>query len=323
MMRMSGLDEAYISGGASDYDKAEALFAVLPLWSGHPYVNALQEVIARLTGNVYPLTTGSLPDIWQAVARSLAEARLTAADLPRLWGIDRMTCLLTPTQLENLPQHEASDSRISLCLHISHAATDALWGRDVMRRITSQNAQNDVAEGIAAYLDTLAARGCRGVALNLDEEACFVRPNPYTPAQAIVRLQRGERLDDNEKSLVVFQTLRLLGGECLRRGWSLMLFYPQPQVSTAVISYLQACNFLPTLLTVSDTPTVDTLQNGTYVYPLPVCAHEDTVARKLHDLAAKMPIGCLGGLYAPVQGAIDLPLWARAEKVLRGQIRKI
>ncbi len=309
MMRMSGVDEIYVTGGASDYDKTEALFFALSLWTGHPYVNAVQEVICRLTGHCYSLAVASLPEIWQDVAKSLRETQPTVSDLSRLFGIDRMTCLLTPAQFEKLPQREAIDDGISLCLHISHAALDVLWEKSVTRRITPHNALMDATEGMTAYLDTLAAHGCRGVAVSLAEEARFVKPNPYTPAQAMLRLQKGERLEDHERSLVLFQTLRLLGGECLRRGWTLTLLDPQPQVSTALIPYLQTCRSLPTLVTVSDTPTVDALRSGGYVYPLPLCAHEASTSQKLRDLAARMPIGCLCGLYAPLQGVIDLPLW--------------
>lgn len=318
MMRMSGVDEVYVTGGASDYDKAEALFRVLSLWTGHPYVRAIQEVIYRLTGNRYSLTIASLPEIWQAVAECLMETRLTVSDLSRLFGIERMTCLLTPAQFEQMPQRDKVDDGISLCLHIPRAAWDALWEKSVTRQITPHNALNDATEGMTAYLDTLAAHGCRSVAISLAEEARFVKPNPYTPAQAMLRLQKGERLEDHERSLVLFQTLRLLGGECLRRGWILILLDPQPQVSTALIAYLQACHSLPTLVTVSNNPTVDALRSGGYVYPLPLCAHEASTSQKLRDLATRMPIGCLCGLYAPLKGVIDLPLW---EEICQSLVR--
>ncbi len=322
MMRMSGVDEAYISGEASDYDKLEAMLRVIPLWLDHPYINAIQAVISRLTGKVYPLTLGSLPEIWQTAAGSMRETRLTARDLLCLWGIDRMTCLLTPAQLEKLTPNEASREGISVCLYIPHTACDVLWGRDVMHPITSSTAQDDVTARLKAYLDTLAERGCTGVAVSLADEPHFIKPNPYTPAQAIARLQRGERLEEYEKSLVAFQTVRMLGGECLRRGWTMTLLYLQPQVSTALISYLRSCHCLPTLVTVSDVPTVDALRSGEYVYPIPICTHEETVARMLCNLATRMPIGCLGGVFAPVQGAIDLPLWMRMKEALCSQTPK-
>ena len=315
MMRMSGVDEAYVTGGASDYDKAEALFRVFSLWMGHPYVSAVQEVILRLTGHGFPLSIASLPEIWQAVAKSLMEIQPSVSDLSRLFGIDRMTCLLTPVQFEQMPQRDMVDGGISLCLHIPRAALDTLWEKSVTRQITPHNALNDATEGMTAYLDTLAARGCRGVAVNMAEEACFVKPNPYTPAQAMLRLQKGERLEERERSLVLFQTVRMLGGECLRRGWTMTLLDPQPQVSTALISYLHACHTLPALVTVSDVPTVDTMRSGDYMYPLPLCAHEASTAQKLRDLAARMPIGCLGGIYAPLHGVIDLPLWEGISKM--------
>jgi len=315
MMRMSGVDEAYVTGGASDYDKAEALSRVLSLWTGHPYVSAAQEVIHRLTGHGCPLSIASLPEIWQAVAKSLMETQPAVSDLPRLFGVDRMTCLLTPVQFEHMPQREMVDGGISLCLHIPRAALNTLWEKSITRQITPHNALYDANEGMTAYLDTLAARGCCGVAISLAEEAHFVKPNPYTPAQAMLRLQKGERLEERERSLVLFQTVRMLGGECLRRGWTMTLLDPQPQVSTALISYLHACNSLPSLVTVSDAPTVDTMRRGDYVYPLPLCAHEASTAQKLRDLAARMPIGRLGGIYAPLHGVIDLPLWEGISKM--------
>ena len=181
-----------------------------------------------------------------------------------------------------------------------------------MSPITQQNAQNDLAAAIAAYLDTLAVKGCQGVAVNLADEDVFVKPNPYTPAQAIARMQKGERLDSAEKSLVVFQTLRLLGGECLQRRWPLILLYPKADVADALIAYLRACNSLPALVTVADVPTVAVMQSGTYLCPVELCALEEDTRHRLRVLSTKMPIGCLGGVYAPLRGAVDLPLWHRA-----------
>ena len=314
MMRMSGVEEAYISGGASDYDKLEALFRVLPMWSGHPYRTAVQEIITCLTGCEYLLTLESLPEIWTATAQALTQTDIKA-QLLQAFGVGRLTCLLTPAQFKDLPQKNLQDDAISMCLHIRSAASENFWGRDVMRQITPQNAQADIVEGIAAYLDTLADKGCQGVAVNLADEAAFVKPNPYTPAQAIARMQKGERLDSAEKSLVVFQTLRLLGGECLRRGWSLMLLYPKADLADALIAYLQTCNSMPALVTVADAPTVAIMQSGKYLCPAELCALEEDRRHQLQILATKMPIGCLGGVYAPLRGAVDLPLW---RCVLRG-----
>ncbi len=302
MMRMSGVDEAYITGGASDYDKLEALCEVLPLWLGHPYAMAVSELCARLTGMA--LSSEGLPRIWQTAAARLVESPTTYRDLVRGFGVKGLTVLLKPQEWAMVPAKERVFNDIKRYLFLPDLADAALWSR--VEATASPMATVDMAGLLNDRLKAASDAGCCGVTVDLSGTTAFLRPNPYTPAQAVQRLQKGGRLTAEEADLITAQGMRLLGGECVRRQWCLTLINPDPEVWMSLCAYLKDCHCLPAVTVISDQP-YETILPGVAtrlsIDPLmPSCLWKQQIS----VTAAKMPLGCLGGLYLPASGLVDL-----------------
>lgn len=327
MMRMSGVEEAYITGGASDYDKLEALCGVLPMWSGHPYYIAVQDLLTQGLGVVTPLTVETLPLVWREVAERLFRSNLSLFDLSNAFGVGRLTVHLGLDETLSLPQDDPLADGMDLRLSLD-SLPDVPWCSPHVSPLGRDTAAEDMTGCVTDLLNLCAARGCRGVTVRLRGVKAFVRPNPYTPAQAVLKRQKGEPLTAEEQALVVFQSLRLLGGECVRRGWRLTLTDLSPSVLEPLGEYMKRCGCLPETASVVSAPDEAILLPLSPLSPLspltpltPLLVVDPTepseaLTIKLAETAARMPLGCLGGLYVPLQGALDLPLWSRACKTL-------
>ncbi len=313
MMRMSGVDEAYITGGASDYDKLEALCKALPLWSGHPYYAAVHAMLCRVFDIRETLSVQTLPAIWQQTARHLFDTDLTPADLPRLWGVGRSVLMLTPHEMDDLTAPIPDNCE----LHLLLPNLVDLWRSPLILPLSPNAPAEDMDISIDRLLSIYAEKGCRGVSVELSALDSFVRPDPYRPAQAVMRLQSKRRLDEaSDGQLITAQTLRLLGSACTKRGMKLTLLHPRPDVLTPLCDYLRGCDCLPTTAVAVSCPCdvspwgVEPLMSVSACQPPELLAHELTV------FASRMPLGALGGLYMPVSEPVDLPLWAEAGRTL-------
>lgn len=301
MMRISGIAEAYITGGASDYDKLKALCGALHLWTGHPYAGAISAVTERLSG--MSLSLEALPKIWEETAARLTERPTTYGDLVRDFGVRRLIVMLEPNDWIQLPKADGVVDDSQRCLLLSDLADRALWSED---EAVSQGDLPDMAGLLNRKLNDVADKGCCGIAVDLSEMDTFLRPNPYTPAKAVQKLQKMGMLTAEEAALMVAQGMRLLGAECVRRQWCLTVLNPSPRCWMSLWAYMGECHCLPSVTVISERP-YETIIPGVAtqlaVDPL-VPAH--LLEQQISVTAAKMPLGCLGGLYLPVCGPVDL-----------------
>lgn len=308
MMRMSDVREPYITGGASDHDKLKALCEVLPMWSGHPYYTAIHAILGRVFDIHEPLTPASLPRIWKQTAAYLFDCELTPADLPKLWGAVSWITALTPHELDNLAEEQTSCGEFYLYLD---DLAKGLWCAPNALRLSHGRPAEDMAAYITSLVDTYEKKGCVGVAVELSAWERFLRPDPYRPSQAMLKLQEGKGgVQGDDLELITAQTLRLLGRACVEKGMKLTLLHPRPGVLDPLCRYLRSCDGLPMTATVTDQPcgicSVDTVP----LLDLPINTPPELVFDAMTRLASQMPLGALGGLHIPVCEPIDLPLWA-------------
>lgn len=315
MMRASGISEAYVTGGASDYDKSEALCRVLPLWSGHPYYYAIHALISRLFGITQPLNVQNLPEIWRLTAESLLDNPIAPSDLPSMWGITKRITALSSHNEEALGQErEKHDEERRLYLgNLIHT----FWDPTYQAPISAQKPAEDMARRVNDFLDERVVGQYTGITLDLSALNAFVRPDPYTPAQAVLRLQSGKKpLEACDQRLIISQTLRLLGGACAQRSLKMTIIHADADVVHPLCAYLDGCGCLPDT-TVALSHPCDLLPTGvTSMLYLPEGMPPETLAETLTAYAAQMPLGCLGGLYMPICSPLDLPLWEDAGRTL-------
>ena len=302
MMRLSGVDESYITGGASDYDKLEALFKVLPMWIGHPYGAAVSYMVKKMSG--LPPSLDALPDIWRRTATVLSQKATTYEDLVRDFGVGRLTVMQGLPDAVTFATDKGGISSKS-CLFLPDLKDSGLWSG-------SEDAPlgkiPDMAYILKRILDESATNGCLGVAVDLSGLSAFVRPNPYTPAKAVEKLQKGQRLTEEEGNLVVSQGMRLLGQECLRRQWPLAVIHPSRESWLPLCAYLADCQGLPEVTVISEHPWEVILSGMRPKLIMDPFEPSEMWGRQIALTAAQMPLGCLDGLYLPMEGTLDL--WA-------------
>ena len=310
MMRMSGVEEPLITGGASDYDKAEALCRVMPLWGGHPYVGAVKCLLSRAFGAEMPLCSDTLPTLWERTGKALRESPLTVADLPSFFGIQRIILPLTVTELMALPVGESPHGGKTMTLYIDDPSGKTLWASPLCQPLNLQEGGKLMSEAVERLADACVARGILEMTVNLQSLASFVRPNAYMSALSVAALQKGEHLDADAHALLICQLLRLLGEACVKHGMALTLADMPSHAICPLRDYLDSCGRLPRLTVVGDDPAASLEAGVSSLLHVDLPVSRGAYLARLEAAASRAPLGCIRGLYAPLQGPLDLPLYA-------------
>lgn len=235
LLRACGVDEAYITGGASDYDKFLALAAALTLCEGHPLRDGVNATLTRATGLTAPLcphTARAHWDTWvemnhygrQATDTALpAVCPLCASAAPRVIRGEDCACLPNPLAIQ------ASDL--------------TAWSQALEAALP--------ADGSPALF-------------TLPEGYTFTRPNPYHAGLAVGKTARGEALTAKERDLLITQALRVWGLAWVGKETSLLLCGGTPEAVTALLAYLAASKALPHMVWLPDDPAHAEAVSGLY-----------------------------------------------------------
>lgn len=237
LLRACGVEEACITGGASDYDKFLALAASLPLCQGHPLRDEVNATLTRATGLTAPLcphTARAHWDTWvemnhygrQTTATSLpAVCPLCASAAPRVIPAANCTRLLDPVAIQ-APDLTAWSTALEAALP---------------------------TDGSPALF-------------TLPEGYAFTRPNPYHAGLAVGKLYGGAPLSHKERDLLVTQALRVWGLALVGMETAPLLHLRggAPEAVTALLAYLSASKALPAMVWLPDDPTHAGAVNGLY-----------------------------------------------------------
>lgn len=103
-MRSNGVDEEYITGNASDYDKFLAWAKTVPMTIGNPLYNWTHLELQRFFGINEILNEKSAPDIWEKVNALLTQDDFTAQALIKKSKVEVVCTTDDPT--DNLEYHQ-------------------------------------------------------------------------------------------------------------------------------------------------------------------------------------------------------------------------
>ena len=196
-MRAAGVEEAYITGDASDFEKLVALLDVMPQLAAHRVSLWCRHDLSHTFGCALDLIPENAESIWQHTALKLGE--------------------ISPS---NALVFNPVSALIALERGVKHAAA-------VLAAAEQESIENFPAL-CAVYcrmLDRFEAAGGKAVALAVDPAMPFVSPNEYHADKIFVRaLQKdGRGITVEEKALFFAQLARFFGKECVRRGLALHL----------------------------------------------------------------------------------------------------
>ncbi len=319
LMRMSGVDEAYITGGASDYDKLQALTAVYPLWIKHPYAYALQKLFLVFCDTDVPGDEQELARAWTNTAHRLLTQDIDPQELLQAFGYDRYAYVT-----QDQPPKKGD------------TLTPAWVGVDVTGFVRSNRKRTMPADiqppqamemlesELLSTLQGYTWREGDMVVVDLSRMTSFRRPHPYTAGQIYLKFCGGEAVTQEEQDILSAQMMRALSRYAKKKQIPLVLLHVTPQVYTAMTSYLASCEGdAPMICVAYDADTASDLAqcSASVMLGVDLCATWRQVTDTLDILASKMPLGCLAGLYLPVSHWLDVPLVARIEAWTRDFIK--
>lgn len=233
-MRSCGVDEAYITGNASDRDKFFKWAEVLGKAIGNPLYHWSHLELQRYFNYHKPLSQNTASEVWELCNKKLAEKDMSARGLIRKSNVT-LICT-TDDPIDSLCYHKAIGEDQSFSVQVLPA-----WRPDrsiaiekpdfaaYMEQLSSVshieiNSFPALCKALKVRLDFFDSMGCVVSDHGLD----YVMYAPATEQQADMILKKrlsGAALSQEE--ILRFKTMLLLflGREYARRGWVMQLHY--------------------------------------------------------------------------------------------------
>ena len=233
-MRSCGVDEAYITGNASDRDKFFKWAEVLGKAIGNPLYHWSHLELQRYFNYHKPLNQNTASEVWELCNKKLAEKDMSARGLIRKSNVT-LICT-TDDPIDSLCYHKAIAEDQSFSVQVLPA-----WRPDrsiaiekpdfaaYMEQLSSVshieiNSFPALCKALKVRLDFFDSMGCVVSDHGLD----YVMYAPATEQQADMILKKhlsGAALSHEE--ILQFKTMLLLflGREYARRGWVMQLHY--------------------------------------------------------------------------------------------------
>jgi len=210
-MRHCGIDEKYITGNSSDYEKFKAFCSILPKFAGHPLYLLAHIELNKHFNCALEINEMNCDTIWNEVNSYIIENLLSEKKL------------------------------ITICNIEYFYSVSPSWMKDLY----SNDQINDLSALENVLLSSIREaneNGCR-IALG-NAFTNFVRPNYYTANEIVKRMKSNDMsIELEECELVNMQIARDLGIEYKNLGWSWLL--DGNALDDAAVDYLEKNNALP------------------------------------------------------------------------------
>lgn len=233
-MRSCGVDEAYITGNASDRDKFFKWAEVLGKAIGNPLYHWSHLELQRYFNYHKPLSQNTASEVWELCNKKLAEKDMSARGLIRKSNVT-LICT-TDDPIDSLCYHKAIAEDQSFSVQVLPA-----WRPDrsiaiekpdfaaYMEQLSSVshigiNSFPALCKALKVRLDFFDSMGCVVSDHGLD----YVMYAPATEQQAdIILKKRLSGATPSQEEILRFKTMLLLflGREYARRGWVMQLHY--------------------------------------------------------------------------------------------------
>lgn len=235
LLRACGVEEACITGGASDHDKFLALAAALPLCQGHPLRDGVNATLTRATGltvSLCPHTARAHWDTWVEMNH---------------YGRQTTDTVLPP-----------------VCPLCTSAAPRVIRGEDCARLPNPLAIQAPDLTAWSTALETALPTDGSPALFTLPADYAFTRPNPYHANLAVGKTARGEALTAKERDLLITQALRVWGLAWAGKDTSFLLQGGTPEGVMALLAYLSASKALCPMVWLPDDPAQAGAVSGLY-----------------------------------------------------------
>ena len=228
-MRSNGVDEYYITGGASDYEKFEKWAEVMPRLIGNPLYHWTHLELQRYFGIYELLSPATCSDIWERCNKRLEE--LSARKCIELMNVRYI--YTTDDPCDSLEHHAALTKENTSFKMLPAWRPDKAVNIDkagFVEYIAQLSAVcgfeiNDFGTLKKALKDRLMhfhEHGCRNSDHGLDY---MVSEDPSFAEAAFAKVLSGEAISKKEADSYKTALLTYLAGEYTRLGWVMQLHY--------------------------------------------------------------------------------------------------
>jgi len=257
LMRVCGVDERFITGNASDFEKFRELCRIMPMLIGNPQYITCHVELQRFFGCNLTINSDNCETIWKETSDKLAKHRLGAFDCVKMSGAKTIFVACAPT--DSLSPYEVIGARgeISVfpvfspdkCFKLNQKGIEAYLSE------VGKTASIDICDydsfcrAYGILMDRFSAVGCRSAYHKMSADHSFIKPDMHH-ADLILKKAlsgKGAEITRDELSLWKTQLMRFFGAEYLKRNWVMQIeCSPNSNSETeGILSYMSSSNVLP------------------------------------------------------------------------------
>lgn len=235
-MRSCGVDEKYITGDGSDYEKFREYCRIMPLLIGNPLYHWSHLELRRYFDCDLIINLNNCDKIWELTAERLLTAQFGAKDYIRNSNV-KLICT-TDDPADDLHYHEeiarsGFETRVLPAFRPDKGLNIERRGISAYIRSLGKATGIDIidykslCDAYTVSLDRFSALGCKTADHGMDNYISFVKPDPYHANEIFKKALAtdGEGITENDLSLWKTQMMRFFGLEYVKRGWVLQLHY--------------------------------------------------------------------------------------------------
>ena len=235
-MRSCGIDEKYITGDASDYEKFRAYCSAMPKLAGNPLYHWSHLELRRYFGCDLIINEKNCDEIWRITSEAFAQGDMSARALMIKSGV-KLVCT-TDDPADTLEYHklladEGFEVKVLPAFRPDKSMNIERRGIvEYLKKLGESEGVEitDLASLQAALrhsLDRFCALGCRTADHGMDNCVRFALPNEYAADLILKKAIASDGVDVTENELALYQTQmnRFLGKEYKKRDMVLQLHF--------------------------------------------------------------------------------------------------
>ena len=235
-MRALGVEETYITGNGSDYEKFRAFCACMPRLVGNPIYHWSHLELRRYFDCELIINEENCDAIWAHTAARLDEPQMSARGLILRSGVEMIGT--TDDPCDDLVYHaalreEGFPTKVLPTFRPDKALRPDRRGyREYIEALGRANGVqitdlSSLYRALSVSLDRFCENGCRAADHGIDEMVRFARPDEYHAGEIFKKAMASDGRDVSEEELALFyaQMMRFLGREYVRRGMVMQLHF--------------------------------------------------------------------------------------------------
>jgi glucuronate isomerase len=232
VMRAYGIEEKYITGDASDYDKFIAWAKVIPMTIGNPLYHWTHLELQRFFGIYEVLNEKTAPAIWERVNELLAKKEFRAMGLIKKSNVEALCT--TDDPIDSLEYHiklkENADFNVKVLPTfrpdkvINIEKPDFVKYVEKLGQVTGNKigSYNELLEALEDRLEFFNSVGCKISDHGLDYMP-YKECSMEEASKIFDRVLRGEPINSEEIDKYKTCTLKFFGTAYAKYGWAMQL----------------------------------------------------------------------------------------------------